>query len=70
MSDPVDTVAVGRLPRRAVPREIVLADRSVGFKHWGTTAYGAQAVAMLAVFGDSRDEDLLQRRAREQGGTS
>lgn len=67
MSDPVDEIAVGPLSLRVVRRESVLADRIIGFKHWGTTAYGAQAVAMLALFGDSLDEDLLQRRLRAEG---
>lgn len=56
MSDPVDVVAVGDLRLRVIRREIVLADRIIGFKHWRATAYGAQAIALLALFGDSLDE--------------
>src|SRR5205823_723395 len=50
MSDPVDVVDVGGLTLRVIRREIVLADRIIGFKHWRTTAYGAQAIALLALF--------------------
>jgi hypothetical protein len=31
---------------------VALRDRIVGFKHWGHTAYGEQALDMLAAFGD------------------
>ena len=62
MSDPVDIVAVGDLRLRVIRREIVLADRIIGFKHWRATAYGAQAFALLALFGDSLDEKLLLHR--------
>ena len=62
MSDPVDIVPVGDLTLRVVRREIVLADRIIGFKHWHATAYGAQAVALLALFGDSLDERILLSR--------
>lgn len=48
---------------------MVLANRIVGFRHWGTTAFGPQALAMLAVFGDSLDEGLLQGRVRAEGAT-
>lgn len=41
MSDPVELVEVGSLSLRVVRKEIVLADRIIGFKHWRTTAYGA-----------------------------
>lgn len=66
MSDPVDVVRVGDLTLRVVKREVVLADRIIGFKHWRTTAYGAQAVAMLAAFGESLDEPLLRERLRAE----
>lgn len=57
MPDPVDVVSVGGLPLRVVRREIVLADRIIGFKHWRTTAYGAQAIALLALFGSGEGLD-------------
>jgi hypothetical protein len=67
MSDPVDVVRVGSLSLRVVRREIVLADRIIGFKHWRTTAYGAQAAALLMLFGASLDERLLRNRLRDEG---
>jgi hypothetical protein len=66
MSDPVDVVQVGELTLRIVRREIVLADRIIGFKYWNSTAYGAQAVALLSLFGDSLDEQLLRGRLRDE----
>lgn len=62
MSDPVDVVRVGALTLRVVRREIVLADRIIGFKHWRSTAYGAQALTLLRVLGASLDEGLLRER--------
>lgn len=64
MSDPVDIVTVGPFQLRVVRREVVLADRIIGFKQWRATAYGAQAVALLALFGRSLDEALLLERVR------
>ncbi len=37
MSDPVEVVEVGAQSLRIIRREIVLADRIIGFKHWRTT---------------------------------
>ncbi|MDQ3696887.1 MAG: hypothetical protein M3373_02525 [Gemmatimonadota bacterium] len=67
MSDPTEVVAVGPLALRVVRKEVVLADRIVGFKHWRATAYGAQAIAMLALFGGRLDERLLVDRVRSEG---
>lgn len=66
MPDPVDEVMVGTLPLRVVKREVVLADRIIGFKHWRTTAYGAQAIALLQLFGDRLDDALLRERLRAE----
>jgi hypothetical protein len=66
MSDPVEVVNVGPLQLRVVRREIVLADRIIGFKHWRATSYGAQAVALLAVLGGDIDEDILLARLRAE----
>ena len=67
MAEPVDVVRVGPLSLRVVQREVVLADRIIGFKHWRTTAYGAQAVALLSLFGESLNDDLLRSRVRAEG---
>jgi hypothetical protein len=66
MSDPVDIVHVDGLTFRVVRREVVLADRIIGFKHWRATAYGAEALAMLAVFGSDLDENALRDRLRAE----
>lgn len=66
LSDPVEVVAVGPLSLRVVRREVVTADRIIGFKHWRATAYGAQAIALLALFGRSLDEDILRDRLRAE----
>lgn len=66
MSDPVETIPVGALSLRVVRREVVLADRIIGFKHWQATGYGAQAVALLALFGDSLDAGMLRDRLRAE----
>lgn len=67
MSDPVDVFPVGSLSLRVVRREVVLADRIIGFKHWRATAYGAQAVALIALFGPSLDEAWLRHRLNAEG---
>ncbi|MCU0616621.1 MAG: hypothetical protein MUD17_05950 [Gemmatimonadaceae bacterium] len=66
MSDPVDIVSVGGLSLRVVRQEVVLADRIIGFKHWRTTAYGAQALALLQVLAGSLDDHLLRARLRAE----
>lgn len=66
MMDPVDVLSVGPLTLRVVKREVVLADRIVGFKHWRATAYGAQAIAMAKVFGDALDRSMLEARLRAE----
>ncbi len=67
MTDPTETTMVGPLPLRVVRREIALADRIIGFRHWGATGFGAQAVAMLALFGATLDEAMLVQRLRDEG---
>jgi hypothetical protein len=66
MQDPTEAVRVGEFTLRVIRKEIALADRIVGFKHWRVTAYGSQALAMIAAFGDSLDEHLLRRSLRAE----
>jgi hypothetical protein len=66
LSDPVETVSAGGLQLRVVRREVVLADRIIGFKHWRATGYGAQAIALLAAMGSTIDEALLRDRLRRE----
>lgn len=65
--DPVDIFAVGVLTLRVIRKEVVLADRIVGFKYWGVTDYGLQAIAMLAAFGPELDVPLLQSYLQREG---
>jgi hypothetical protein len=44
----------------------LLRDRVVGFKQWEYTAYGQQAVDMLAAFGDELDEAWLLKELRRE----
>lgn len=60
LSDPVVTLHVGPFDLRVVAKEVVLADRIVGFKHWGMTDYGLQAIAMVTAFGAELDQAALQ----------
>ncbi|MBA4157054.1 MAG: hypothetical protein H0X65_06215 [Gemmatimonadetes bacterium] len=59
LSDPVAIFDVGPTTLKVIAKEVVLADRIVGFKYWGVTDYGLQAIALLVTFGDELDEPLL-----------
>jgi hypothetical protein len=65
--DPTATFAIGPYVLRVLRKEIVLGERIVGFKHWRYTAYGAQALDMLAAFEDDLDEDILVRYLEREG---
>lgn len=60
MTEPTETFTLGPYTLRVVRKEIVLGERIVGFKHWRYTAYGAQAIDMIASFGDEMDDELLR----------
>lgn len=66
MSDPVVVMQIGPFPLRVVAKEVVLADRIVGFKYWGVTDYGLHAVAMLTAFESELDGDVLQRHLERE----
>ncbi|MEX0891344.1 MAG: hypothetical protein WEB88_04170 [Gemmatimonadota bacterium] len=59
VAGPTEDVRVGDAEFRIVTKEVVLRDRLVGFKHWKYTAYGEQAVDMLAAFGSELDPTWL-----------
>jgi hypothetical protein len=59
VTDPTATFAVGPFTLRVLRKEILLGERIVGFKHWRYTAYGAQALDMMAAFGDDLDAVML-----------
>ncbi len=67
MSDPVEIVTAGGMTLRVVRKEVVLADRIVGYKHWRATGYGAQAVALLSAMEGVLDESMLRERLRLEG---
>ena len=67
LSDPSEVVRVGNAVFRVVTKEVVLADRIVGFKHWKETGYGEQAIDMLAAFGDELDMKWLEPKLRSEG---
>jgi hypothetical protein len=60
--DPSELMRVADAVFRVVTKEVVLADRVVGFKQWLFTAYGQQAIDMLAAFGDQLDMAWLRPR--------
>jgi len=66
VDEPTELVRVGAFVLRVVRKEVLLADRIVGFKHWRHTAYGQQAIDMIAAFGDSLDLNLLVPRLERE----
>jgi hypothetical protein len=67
MTDPTDMVRVGSRVFRIVRKDVLLADRIVGFKHWRYTGYGQQAIDMIAAFGDDLDLAWLKERLEREG---
>lgn len=67
LDDPTDVMHEGDLRFRVARKEVLLRDRLVGFMHWRHTAYGEQAAAMLAAFGDAVDELWLAKELRREG---
>jgi len=66
LSDPYVTILSDPFPVRIVAKEVVLADRIVGFKYWGVTAYGVQAIAMLSAFGSELNEGMLSAHLQRE----
>jgi hypothetical protein len=67
VDEPTELVRVGAFVLRVVWKEVLLADRVVGFKHWRHTGYGQQAIDMIAAFGDSLDLSFLMPRLEREG---
>lgn len=59
VAGPVEEVRIADSVFRIVKKEVILRDRVVGFKQWNETGYGAQAIEMLAAFGDQIDMSWL-----------
>ncbi|MBA4160186.1 MAG: hypothetical protein ACR2H9_07870 [Longimicrobiaceae bacterium] len=69
VSDPTELVNVRGSVFRVVAKEALLRDRIVGYKHWGVTAYGDQAIRMLSAFGNELDWSWLRSELdRERSG--
>jgi hypothetical protein len=66
VAGPTEEVRVGESVFRIVAKEVALRDRVVGFKHWEYTAYGQQALDMLAAFGEELDEGWLFDELRRE----
>lgn len=66
LDDPAELVRVGHHVFRVIAKEVVLADRIVGFKHWRYTGYGEQAIEMLAAFGGELRPDWLMDKLRRE----
>lgn len=67
LSDPSEFMRVGSAVFEIVTKEVVLADRIVGFRQWGALAWGQQALDLLAAFGDELDEEWLRAKLRREG---
>lgn len=67
LSDPSELMRVGTFVFHIVKKEVVLADRIIGYRQWGTLAYGQQAIDLLVAFGDEIDEDWLREKLLREG---
>lgn len=66
LDDPAETIHVGPFVFRIIAKEALLVDRLVGFKHWRHTAYGQQAIDMIAAFSNELDSGLLEVGLRRE----
>jgi hypothetical protein len=67
LEDPAEVIRLGHFPLNIVVKEVLLADRIIGFKYWRQTSYGQQAIDMIAAFGDELTIDrLMPRLVQEQ----
>lgn len=64
LEDPFEVFSVGEFQLRVIRREIVLAERVIGYRYWKTWAYGIQAIEMIKAFGATVDPDVLRKRLR------
>ena len=69
LEDPAELIRVGHFVLNVIAKEVLLADRIVGFKHWRYTSYGQQAIGMIAAFGDELRMDRLMPRLRQEDST-
>jgi len=67
LSDPSEFMRVGSAVFEVVTKEVVLADRIVGYRQWKVHAWGQQAIDLLAAFGDDLDEEWLRSKLQREG---
>lgn len=67
LSEPSELMRVGKFVFQIVKKEVILADRIIGYRQWGTLAYGQQAIDLLVAFGDEMDEDWLREKLFREG---
>lgn len=67
VSDPIEEVPIDRFILRVVRKEVVLADRIVGFREWKQSAYALHAMDMIRAFGGELDEAPLRAHLRREG---
>ena len=67
LSDPSEFLRVGSAVFEIIKKEVVLADRIIGYRQWGTLAYGQQAIDLLAAFGDEIDDRWLRDKLTREG---
>jgi hypothetical protein len=68
LTDPFEIFDFEPYTLRVVRKEIVLAERIVGFRYWKSWAYGTQAVEMIRGFGEELDERVLREWLRKEQG--
>lgn len=66
LEDPAEVIRLGHFRLNVVAKEVLLADRVVGFKYWRQTSYGQQAIDMIAAFGDDLSADRLMPRLTQE----
>jgi len=66
VAGPAEEARVGGSTFRVVTKEVALRDRIVGFRQWGYTGYGEQALDMLAAFGNELDGDWLFKELKRE----
>lgn len=67
LSDPSEFLRVGSAVFEIVKKEVVLADRVIGYRQWGVLAYGQQAIDLLVAFENDIDEDWLHDKLVREG---
>ena len=67
LTDPFESVAVGPYHLQVIGREVVLAERIVGFRYWKAWAYGLQAIRTLRAIRNEIDRTTLIENLESEG---